>query len=331
MRLLAREKSDPAESKDESEILTEAEALATLLTATPNLRARFLANPTREAGKSLPPVKYWNYSPPPGWRWLPWYWLGSPFRYREERARLAKAILEQMTREVKDQKITAAVNTDSVFEEYFAPIVRVSQRSFSSVYLLSIAAFVAGLGLIGVGAYIAVSPRSGTNSTVVASVFGGSGAISALGAVYAMATRGIRDATLDHARVRLVLTAFATQIGQLRAIIERSPGDEKQTIDELIAHAGALNNSIKTSMEAALIGIPSPVEIAASSSETSPRPGDSTSADGNSGQDGGPDGAQSGGGAGGGSAQRQHPAARRAAVAPARRRWLSLLPNRRTR
>jgi hypothetical protein len=331
MRLLAREKFDPAERKDQTEIDTEAGTLATLLTATPNLRARFLANPTREAGKSLPPVKYWDYSPPPGWRWLPWYWYGSPFRHRKERARLAKAILEQMTRQVKDQKITAAVNTDSVFEEYFAPIVRVSQRSFTSVYLLSIAAFVAGLGLIGIGTYIAVSPRSGTNSTVVASIFGGSGAISALGAVYAMATQGIREATLDHARVRVVLTAFATQIGQLRAIIERPPGDDTQTIDALIAHAGTLNNSIKTSMEAALIGIPSPVQIAASSSETSPPPGDSTGAEGNSGQGGGVDGARSGGDAGGGRAQRQRPAARRAAVAPARRRWLKLSQNRRTR
>jgi hypothetical protein len=105
--------------------------------------------------------------------------------------------------------------------------------------------------------------RAGADSTVLASVFGGSGAISALGAVYAMATQGIRDATLDHARVRVVLTAFATQIGQLRAIIERPPGSEKQTIDQLIAHASKLNESIETSMGAAIKGIPSPVQIAA--------------------------------------------------------------------
>jgi hypothetical protein len=329
MRLLARRKS--AVSKDDTKIKDEAETLATLLTATTNLRARFFANPAREAGKSLPPVKYWNYPPPPGWRWLPWYWYGSPFRYRNERRRLAEAVLEQMIGKVGDQKITAAVNTDSVFEEYFAPIVKVSQRSFTSVYLLSIAAFVAGLGLIGVGTYIAVSPRSGTNSTVVASVFGGSGAISALGAVYAMATKGIRDATLDHARVRVVLTAFATQIGQLRAIIERSPGDEKQTIEVMITQAGTLNQSIKTSMEAALVGIPSPVQIAASSSGTSSQPGDSTRTDGSPGKDGGPDEARSGGDVGGGSKQRQDAAAGTAAVAPAWRRGLSRLRGRRAR
>ena len=279
--------------KDDRRIAEEAKALATLLAATPNLRAKFFANPTREVGKSLPPVKSWDYPSPPGWRWLPWYWLGSPFRYRKERARLAKAVLEQMIVKVEEQKITTAVNTDSVFEEYFTPIIKVSQRSFTSVYLLSIAAFVAGIGLIGVGAYIAVFPHGGTNSTVVASIFGGSGAISALGAVYTMATSGIRDVTLDHTRVRVVLTAFATQLGQLRAIVERSPGDERQTINKMIEHAGTLNGSIGTSMLAAIKAIPSPVEIAADSSAAS-----STKTEGNPGPGVGLNGARNPSGAG---------------------------------
>jgi hypothetical protein len=243
-------------------VSSEAEILAALLTATPNLRARFFANPTRQAGKSLPPAKFWDYHPS-GSAWLPWNWYGSPFRYRREQALLAKAIIKQITGQVqsKDQSqgITASVNTDSVFEEYFAPIVKISQRSFTSVFYLSIAAFIAGICLIGVGTYIAIVPKTGTNSTIVGSIFGGSGAISALGAVYAMATRGIREATLDHARVRLVLTAFATQLGQLRAIIEKPPPQK-------ISDAKQLNEAIGESMKDALNGIPSPVEIAAAQS-----------------------------------------------------------------
>jgi hypothetical protein len=256
-----------------AELSQDAQVLAALLTATPNLRARLFADPTRQAGKSLPPAKFWSYRPSgPGW--LPWNWYGSPFRYRLERAALAKQVLDQITGQVgsddKGQGITASVSTDSVFEEYFAPIVKVSQRSFTSVFYLSIAAFIAGLSLIGIGSYIAIVPHSGTNSTVVASIFGGSGAISALGAVYAMATRGIREATLDHARVRLVLTAFATQLGQLRAIIETPPRQDATA-------AQVLNDAIGTAMNAALAGIPSPVEIAAKASPKSGANGKSKS------------------------------------------------------
>ena len=254
--------------KPSDAVLRDAEALADLLTATPNLRARLFANPTRQAGKSLPPAKYWDYRPS-GPAWIPWNWYGSPFRYRRERALLAKLILDKITGQIKNadqsQGIVASVSTDSVFEEYFAPIVRVSQRSFTSVFYLSIAAFIAGLSLIGIGTYIAIFPRVGTNSTVVSSVFGGSGAVSALGAVYAMATRGIREATLDHARVRLVLTAFATQLGQLRAIIEKPP-------PQSITAAKQLNDAIGKSMNEALHGIPSPVEIAAATPARSKNP-----------------------------------------------------------
>jgi hypothetical protein len=246
--------------KTEAEIGRDAEVLAALLISTPNLRARLFADPTRQAGRSLPPAKSWDYTPPRS-GWYPWNWYGSPFRYRKERAQLAKEVLRQVTEQVKGdesqrQGIVASVNTDAVFEDYFAPIVKVSQRNISSVYILSFAAFVAGICLIGVGAYLAIVPRAGTNSTVVASIFGGSGAISALGAVYTMATRGIRGATLDHARVRLVLTAFAAQLGQLRAIIETPP---LQRIED----AKKLNDYIGQSMNEALEGIPSPVELAA--------------------------------------------------------------------
>jgi hypothetical protein len=257
-----KDSADPGGHKTAGQIGHEADILTTLLTSTPNLRAKFFANPTRGVGKSLPPAKSWDYSAP-DWGWLPWKWYGSPFRYRKERAQLAKAVLNNVTKQVGDHKITASVNTDSVFEEYFAPIVKVSQRSFSSVYALSWLAFAAGLALIGVGTYVAVRPPAGTDSTVVSSVFGGSGAISALGAVYAMAKQGIREATLDHARVRVVLTAFATQLGQIRAIIEKpldgtaaAPGSTQIAIDV----ATKLNESITDSMKEALNQIPSPVE-----------------------------------------------------------------------
>lgn len=248
-----------SEPKPDPDIQNDAKIVTTLLLSTPSLRARFFANPTSEVGKSLPPAKSWDYSRP-AWAWLPWHWAGSPVRYRQERKRLAKAILTNIETEVASSKIKASVNADSVFEEYFAPVITVSQRSFAAVYVLSIAAFAAGVALIGVGAYIAIVSPVGTNSTVVARIFGGSGAISALGSVYTVATSGIRDAMIDLARVRVVMTAFATQLGQLRTIIESNPTADETT--PLASAAKTINDDIGTAMTAAINGLPSTVTAA---------------------------------------------------------------------
>lgn len=240
--------------KTNEEITREADVLSTLLISTPSLRARFFANPTSEVGKNLPPAKSWDYARPLAW-WCPWLWPGSPFRFREERKRLAKAMLINIEHQVAQLKLKASVNADSVYEEYFAPIVQVSQRSFAAVCALSIAAFAAGIALIAVGAYVAIASPAGTNSTVVASIFGGSGAASALGSVYTMSTSGIREATADLARVRVVMTAFATQLGQLLAIIEKQQDDTGTAATA--AAANPINTYIGSAMNAALAGIPS--------------------------------------------------------------------------
>lgn len=245
----------PAIQKSESQITHEAEILARLLLSTPSLRARFFADPTNEVGRNLPPAKSWDYARPDRY-WLPWYWPGSPLRYRQEKERLAKELLVRIYDEIKDLKVRATVNADSVFEEYFAPIVNVSQRSFSAVYILSIAAFVTGVCLIAVGAYIAIAAPSGTNSTVVSSIFGGSGALSALGSVYKLATSGISEATDDLARVRVAMTSFATQLGQMRSIIGKEQIPTAKLLEEAAA-AAQINTYIATSTTAALIAIKS--------------------------------------------------------------------------
>jgi hypothetical protein len=245
--------TDFSRPKPDDVVTTDAQILTELLLSTPSLRARFFANPTNEVAKYLPPAKSWNYSRP-SWAWLPWYWPGSPVRYRQERKRLAKAVLIEIETQIKGLKLKASVNADSIFEEYFAPIISVSQRTFAAVYVLSIAAFCAGLCLIGVGAYVAIALPSGTNSTVMASIFGGGGAISALGSVYTVATSGMQNAMSDLARIRLVMTAFATQLGQLRAIIEKdpTPGD----LTTAATAANLVNEYIQSEMTAAIAGLP---------------------------------------------------------------------------
>ncbi|MEA2379618.1 MAG: hypothetical protein QOI45_2083 [Thermoleophilaceae bacterium] len=236
---------------------------ATVLTATPSLRAKFFADPTGEIGKRLPPRRFWDYGPRTRWPTLHWIdALNKRHDRRDSRVKLAESIFREIARKVDRKQLAATVNTDAIFEEFFAPIVRVSQRSFTSVFLLSWAAFLVGVGLIASGVVIAFVTPTGTNSTVVAAVFGGSGAVSALGAVYAMAKEGIREATLDHARLRVVLTAVATQLGQLRSLAERTTASDPEgpVTSENLASVTDINVAIAMSISDALELIPLPVD-----------------------------------------------------------------------
>jgi hypothetical protein len=229
----------------------DAKKLATVLTASPNLRARLFANPTKVVGKELPRLKYWDYRIGRPF-WPPWkYYL----HWRSNRAKLAKRVLEEVADGVTSGTLSSRVNTDAVFEEYFAPIARVSQRSFSGVFYLSFVAFLAGCALIGAGIWIAVDPPSSGNSTVLGSIFGGTGAISALGSLYAMVIRGISNATTDHARLRVVLTGFATELGQLRAYAEGA-GDRDSLPTSTLESVKEINSAIRQAMDDAMKLVP---------------------------------------------------------------------------
>jgi hypothetical protein len=67
-----------------------------------------------------------------------------------------------------------------------------------------------------------------------------------------MAKRGIREATPDHTRVRLVLTAFATQLGQLRSLAERPrDNDADYPFDSALEQLRLVNEAIATTLESA--------------------------------------------------------------------------------
>jgi hypothetical protein len=236
--------------------LSDADYLAELVTATPSARAAFFSDPIRAIASLLPPPKFWDYGKTMSektkrWYWLPWYWY-RPLYYRRERQALAMQIFDKVGAKVAGRTLASSINTDSVFEEFFAPIVRASQRSYMSVNFLSWGAFVIGVALIGIGVYVGVDPPKGIDGTIVASVFGGSGAISALGSVYGMSVNGIRQATSDLARVRVVLTSFATQLGQLRALYE---GSSTSTRVPTVDGVSQLNKAIEAAMTAALAGM----------------------------------------------------------------------------
>jgi hypothetical protein len=244
---------------------SDATLLATLMTATPGLRAKLFTNPTKQVSKNLPSDGRWNYDP--GKKGTdpsnPIPAIRFPFgdaaaRRRASRARLYREVIGAISADVTDGKLQTTVNTDAIFEEYFAPLVRVSQRSLRQVLLLTWLAFAAGLALIGAGVWIAVDPPKNVNSTLVASIFGTGGAASTLGAMYARSKQGIREATLDVVKLRMVLTGFATQLGQLRSIAEApispvsSAGQEVATSSSSLDSIRKVNTDITGTVAAAI-------------------------------------------------------------------------------
>jgi hypothetical protein len=231
----------------------DAENLAKVFTSTPSLRAAFFANPTKAIGALLPPPRYWTYrTKVAGWQWLNPLNLSTRYRCRLERAVLAKSVFDQICNEIGSDAMTASINTDSVFAEYFAPMVKVSDRSYSSIYYLSWAAFTAGVGLIVLGGVIGLAHPKGVDGTALAGIFGGAGALSTLGSIYGLVVSGLREATYDAARTRVTLAGFAAQLGTLRAVFE---GKLKKPADGLIADVTPVTEAISKALAGALAGV----------------------------------------------------------------------------
>lgn len=248
---------------DHADVQTASDTLVTLLTASPSLRAEFFADPDKAVQSHLPSPKNWDSGLDP--TWLGFNWFAQRIRVRRlcrrlYRARLGKAVLEEIANRVKHENLSATINTEAIYEEYFAPAVHASQRSFDWTIRLSVSVFLIGCLMIVSGVVVALHPVKGVDSTILASIFGGSGAISALGGVYATVLRGMSGATTDHTKLRLVLTGFATELGQLRGCVENISADGvPKTLTDL-TKINQVNASINKLMKDATSLIPSEVK-----------------------------------------------------------------------
>ncbi len=111
----------------------------------------------------------------------------------------------------------SSAHSEAVMAQFFKGAIRNPELSFRFILWLSIATFAAGIALVAAGLVTAFITDDATRTTVVASVFGGSGVAGVLGSVYALARRGVSQANANHAQLRLILTGFATELGHLRA------------------------------------------------------------------------------------------------------------------
>ncbi len=198
-------------------------AMARQIADTPGLRAGYFDDAPRMIAKMIPA------------RWP--FGLGVDDDTRELRARTLAKVPELM----RKGEAASSAHAEAVMRQFFKAAIRNPERTFAIILALSFAAFLAGLGMIAVGLYTAVSADETTRDAVLAGVLGGSGVVGTLGTVLTLATRRVSLANANHAQLRLILTGFATELGHLRSQplegleeIERANAETREAMEATV-------------------------------------------------------------------------------------------------
>lgn len=118
----------------------------------------------------------------------------------------------------KDPRLISA--REAYFEKsaFLNEALQNPQRTFDTIVWLSVLAFLVGVSFV-VGAFLAGFFGNDTaQKAVLGGLSGGGAAATTIGSVLAISRDSIRKANGDNARLRLILTAFATEITHFRAI-----------------------------------------------------------------------------------------------------------------
>jgi hypothetical protein len=191
-----KEGAEMAERRDVDHV-----AIAKAIVGTPALREKFFENPNTALARALPSQR--------------WHGVGVDGDTRENRRR----VLEQIGDAIREMPEAASgARSRAVTRQFFGEAIRNPVWSFWAILGLSLATFGVGAALIISGLIMAWTGDDSTRETVIAGVFGGSGVVGTLGAVFKMASGGVSRANATHAQIRVILAGFATELGHLRAI-----------------------------------------------------------------------------------------------------------------
>jgi hypothetical protein len=91
--------------------------------------------------------------------------------------------------------------------------------------------FITGLAFTIVGIIVGL----GGDKELVGAVLVGAGMIGTLGALFAIARRGVDNANANHAQIRLILAGFASELGHLRALDLQTVSDVAEVNDKIQA------------------------------------------------------------------------------------------------
>ena len=218
-----------------------ARGIAWQIAASHRLRAKFLENANEAVAEAVPGKRPFGLTVHP------------------ETKKLREQVLAAIPDIMGRGEAASSAHAEAVMRQFFQAAIRNPELSFMSILGLSILTFVVGVALVVTGIVTAFVGDDNTRNTIIASVFGGGGVVSALGSVYTLARRGVSIANADHAQIRLILSGFATELGHLRAL----PLKNLKQVEEV-------NGRIRDAMTHAVDVIQTRVKVEPTSGEPTP-------------------------------------------------------------
>jgi hypothetical protein len=199
--------------------MADAAEIADQIRTNPSLRARLLANP-RAVVNSVIPVKRIGVG------------------VDDEIVSLREEVLTELAKQAVWQPEDWSMrHAEAVIRQFFDQAIRNPQTSFAVTVLMTCIVFITGLSFAIAGIFVGL----GGDKELLGAVLVASGVIGTIGALFAIARRGVDNANANHAQIRLILAGFASELGHLRAL-------DLQTVTDV----AEVNDKIQTAMDQAV-------------------------------------------------------------------------------
>jgi hypothetical protein len=137
---------------------------------------------------------------------------------------LRRQVAAKMEKAIEDSpRAASSAHAHEVMRDMFKGEMRTPELTFWFILVLSALAFFAASALVVASLIIAFTGSDSTQDAIIAAIFGGSGVGGTLAAVYSLTRRGVSEANINYACIRVVLWGFAAEFGHLRALDLKTP------------------------------------------------------------------------------------------------------------
>jgi hypothetical protein len=199
--------------------MANATEIADQIRTNPSLRAKLLDDPRAVVNRVIP-VKRIG--------------VGSDDEIVNLREEVLTELAKQAVWQPEDWSMRHA---EAVIRQFFDQAIRNPQTSFAVTILMTSIIFITGLTFTIVGIVVGLD----RDKEVLGAVLVASGIIGTLGALFAIARKGVDNANANHAQIRLILAGFASELGHLRAL-------DLQTVAEV----AEVNEKIQAALDQAV-------------------------------------------------------------------------------
>jgi hypothetical protein len=166
-----------------------------VIVGNPKIRADYFLNPSKVLAQLLPGIT------------------------KAERCKVAAKVEEAIRNDRDHARLISFREAYIEREVFLKEAMRNPQRTFQAIYWMTVTTFLIGICFV-LGAFLATLffKENPIQQAVIGGLSGGAGLVATLGAVFATSRQAMRRNNGDNAQVRMILTAFATELAHLRAI-----------------------------------------------------------------------------------------------------------------